>query len=290
MMPGSGLNRPVLTPHRATYRPRWQETHFFSLPSAGEYFNSKSRLRRNTAFYDLYEVPNGQEGKESSVPRLVPGFGNDYHEGPASWCAATGELFVTLSNVIAPDQLNSFFPMEHVRLRLAIKKKADGAWKSTEELPFNNSTFHTAHPAISATGDTLVFASDMPGGKGKSDLWMSVRRNGTWSQPVNLGDMINTPGNEMYPAFGPGGLLMFASDGHAGSLGGLDIYYTSFPQQGEVKNAGAAINSAYDDFGLVVSSDAAMLVTLPRTGREQAAMTFIRLTSCNLRSSYAHGA
>lgn len=221
-----------------------------------EYFNKKVREMKNMAFYDTYSIPLDENGMIFSERKLVSGFGEKYHEGPVAFCEATGELYTTLSNTINPDTTRKMFPVENIRLRLVIKKKINGQWKNTEELPFNNEKFHFAHPAITVTGDTLVFSSDMDAVSfGKSDLFMSVRNNGKWSLPVNLGKMINTNGNEMFPTFLPGGLLSFASDGHAGSSGGLDIWYTTFPISGEVINAGNKINSSFDDFGLVINSN-----------------------------------
>jgi outer membrane protein OmpA-like peptidoglycan-associated protein len=220
-----------------------------------KYFEKQSRERKNKAFYDMYEVSLDTKGYATSERRLVEGFGSKYHEGPAAWCEATGELFVTLSNILHPDTLLTFIPMEHIRLRLAIKKKTGESWEITEELPFNNKKFHFAHPAVSITGDTLVFSSDVDSvGYGKSDLYMSVRRNGKWSDPQNLGPKVNTSENEMYPVFGPDGMLLFSSDGHKNGLGQLDIYRTAFPQSDTVINLGDPINTAFDDFGLVIHS------------------------------------
>jgi outer membrane protein OmpA-like peptidoglycan-associated protein len=218
-----------------------------------DYFNKSGRERKNKAFYDVYQVPLDSKGHVLFPNReLVPGFGNVYHEGPVSWCQATGELFVTLSNMIDPDTIPTFFPKEHIRLRLVIKKQVEGVWEVVEELPFNEDTHHYAHPAISVTGDTLVFSSDRDStGYGQSDLYMSIRKDGKWSDPINLGPHINTAGNEMFPTFGPDGYLYFSSDGHPGGLGQLDIYYTTFPEQGPVVNLGNKINSGHDDFGLI---------------------------------------
>lgn len=218
-----------------------------------KYFNNESRERKNKAFYDIYELMLDEKGIVTSDRRLVEGFGGEFHEGPAAWCEATSELFVTLSNIIHPDTIPGFIPTEHKKLRLAIKKFNGKTWELTEELPFNDDKYHFAHPAISVTGDTLVFTSDMPAGNyGNNDLYMSVRKEGKWSDPVNLGRQINTPGHEMFPTFGPDGTLLFSSDGHPGNFGQLDIYYTTFPSIGTIRNIGNKINSTHDDFGLVI--------------------------------------
>ena len=220
------------------------------------YFNKTSRERKNMAFYNIYSVMLDENGIISSQRMLVPGFGSKFHEGPAAYCKATGELFTTLSNTIDSDTIRKMFSYQNIRLRLVIEKMVNGQWQIVEELPFNNDKFNFAHPAISKTGDTLVFSSNIDSvSYGKSDLFMSVRKYGNWSFPINLGDSINTPGNEMYPTFIPGGILSFASDGHVNGFGKLDIWYTTFPVVGEIKNVGGKINCHLDDFGLVIHSN-----------------------------------
>ena len=228
--------------------------YFSAVPEI--YFNKKALERKNKAFYDTYSASLDENGNISSEREMVSGLGNKYHQGPVSYSTVTGELFVTISNTIDPDTIHKMFSAENIRLRLVIMKKTNNEWVLTEELPFNNKKFHFAHPAISQTGDTLIFSSDMEGNNyGKSDLYMSVRTKGKWSDPVNLGNVINTSGNEMFPTFLPGGLLSFASDGRQGTYGGLDIWYTNFPNPTTVINPGDKINSTLDDFGLIISAN-----------------------------------
>jgi len=187
---------------------------------------------------------------------LVSGFGYDFHEGPADYCEATGELFVTISNITNSDEIQKMIPVENIRLRLVIKKQIDGKWQTVEELPFNNKKFNFAQPAISTSGDTLIFSSDLNSKSyGKSDLFMSIRKEGKWSTPVNLGDLINTTGNELFPTFIPGGLLSFASDGRTTNYGGLDIFYTRFPELDKVEILNGNINTPFDDFGLIINKN-----------------------------------
>lgn len=216
------------------------------------YFNKDLREKKNKAFYDIYSAGLNSEGILTSGRSLVPGFGNEFHEGPASYCEKTGELFVTLSNVINPDTLKKMFSVENVRLRIAVMKMHDGKWKLTEEMPFNNDKYNFAHPAINYTGDTLIFTSNIDSVSfGKNDLFMSVKTDGKWSMPINLGNAVNTLGNEMFPTFIGKNILTFSSDARNGGYGSLDIWYTKFPR-GEIKNAGNKINTHLDDFGLVI--------------------------------------
>ena len=216
-----------------------------------EFFGNQKLKEQNMSFYDIYQTEIDEKGNALTRRELVPGFGNLFHEGPASWCEKTGELFVTYSN-ISEDSQRGMVRKKNVRLRLVIMEEMEGKWVVTREFPFNNPDFHFAHPAISVTGDTLVFSSDMEGGIGNSDLYMSVRKDGQWSEPENLGEEINTPGNEMFPAFGPDGMLLFSSDGHEENYGQLDIYCTFMSENSKPANLGEKINSAFDDFGMVI--------------------------------------
>ena len=224
---------------------------FSAIPK--KYMGKTRRMKKNTAFYSLYAAEMDENANVSSPRRPVPGFGSDIHEGPADYCAQTGEMFVTVSNVEGLDTKQELKKAKNIRLRLVIKKQVNLKWITVEELPFNDSRFHFAHPAINRTGDTLIFSSDLDSlNYGQSDLYMSIRKDGEWSDPVNLGNYINTQGNEMFPTFLPNGYLSFATDGRTIKHGGLDIYYVSFPELEEVEIFDEPINSPFDDFHLVI--------------------------------------
>jgi peptidoglycan-associated lipoprotein len=127
-------------------------------------------------------------------------------------------------------------------------------WIEPREIPLtSDSSVTVGHPAISPNDLELYFVSDMPGSIGTNDIWV-VRRNtpnGTFGQPENLGPVINTPGNEMFPYIRQDGTLYFSSDGHPG-LGGLDIFMSRKTPEGWTapENLGVPINSPADDFGI----------------------------------------
>ena len=120
----------------------------------------------------------------------------------------------------------------------------------------DHDTTHVGHPAASKDGNTLIFASNMAGGEGGVDLWMTTyeRRSDSWSLPVNLGPEINTSGNEVFPTFGSNGELYFSSNGWVGA-GGLDIFIAE--KKGDKNewsnptNLGAPLNSYADDYQIV---------------------------------------
>lgn len=224
--------------------------YFTSVPE--EYFHKTRREKKNTDFYNMYSASIDKQGIITSTRKLVPGFGNDFHEGPADYCEATGELFVTVSNVNNFEKVQKMIPVENIRLGLVIKKKINGKWITVDKLPFNDKRYHFAQPAISTTGDTLIFSSDMKPNYGNTDLFMSIRRNKEWTAPVNLGSEINTSGSELFPTFIKGNILSFASNGQTINYGGLDIYYCNFPNLNKVEILSNEINTRADEFGLVI--------------------------------------
>lgn len=130
-------------------------------------------------------------------------------------------------------------------------------WTNLTPLPFNSDEYSVAHPSISADGQQLFFASNRPGGYGGMDLYVSAREDGRWGIPLNLGPVVNTEGNEIFPFVDANRRLYFASNSHIG-LGGLDIFYTEEKTPGnwgQPVNVGAPVNSTHDDFGMVFGGD-----------------------------------
>ncbi len=211
--------------------------------------------KTDDVFYNIFATPldaNGQiqNKKELKLEDLSAG----YHAGPVSFCEKTGELFVTISNFENPDIKNVVFQKASIPLKIIVLQKSGSGWEPNGELPFNSNSYSVAHPAVSVTGDTLFFASDIPDkGMGGTDIYMAVRKNGKWGEMTNLGAKINTAGDEMFPFFFKGNMLVYASNGKSDSKGGLDIYYSMLsgndfatPQNLQ------AVNSPEDDFGLVI--------------------------------------
>lgn len=115
----------------------------------------------------------------------------------------------------------------------------------------NDTLSSYAHPAVSPDGEWLYFVSDMPGGLGGLDIWRARITSLGLAGVENLGEPINTPGNEMFPTFRANGDLYFSSDGHVG-MGGLDIYIASPNDKGgyDIEHPGYPLNSQGDDFGM----------------------------------------
>lgn len=140
-----------------------------------------------------------------------------------------------------------------------ISRRVDDTWTAGTNIgsPVNTSAWET-QPSLSADGKQLYFASNRPGGKGGMDLWTSHRKeDGTWGNPVNLGDSINTPFDEMSPFIHPDNkTLYFSSRGKPG-MGGFDLFYArkeSDTMWTQVHNLGYPINTYADEIGLVLEA------------------------------------
>ena len=135
----------------------------------------------------------------------------------------------------------------------------NGKWSEPSNLgPPVNTKYWESQPSISADGKTLFFSSSRPGGFGGKDLWLSrLNEKNLWTEPVNLGSVINTDGDEMSPFIHfDGKTLYFASDGRIG-MGGFDLYVTRLKDDStwtEPKNLGYPINTCNDEMGLVIES------------------------------------
>ena len=205
-------------------------------------------------FYDLFKAGIDMYGNVISERQPVDEFVSRFHDGPVSWCAKTGELFVTQSNYVDPSVKYKPFRSEDIKLRIVIAMKVKDRWTVVEDFPYNNSEYSVGHPAINVTGDSLYFTSDMPGGFGLTDIYLSVRKNGKWGNPVNLGSQINTSGKDEFPFITgnsyPGRYLIFASTEH-NSIGGFDLFYKDLnDSKSEAVAFPQPINSISDDFAM----------------------------------------
>ncbi|RZJ69649.1 OmpA family protein [Flavobacterium sp.] len=145
---------------------------------------------------------------------------------------------------------------KYATIRIMRAEFVNGKWANVTDLPFNAEAFSNQHPVLTKDGKRLYFSSDREGGQGSFDLYyVEVSADGTFGQPQNLGNIVNTKHREQFPYLSDDGkVLYFASDGHQG-LGGLDIFYTRQYEGGWDKpvNLGETINSSADDFAYAVN-------------------------------------
>lgn len=214
------------------------------------YFTSTNRYSTGDATSGITGQKNGDiwmadrdEHGNWTRPEPAVGAVNSIHDEGTPAFTPDGQTMYFTRARLAPDAPTG--------LEIWVSKRSDASWTEPEPLEFapTDSICNYAHPAVSADGHWLYFASDMPGGHGGYDIWrLDLRRGGT---PVNLGDCINTAGDELFPYVRDDGTLYFSSDGRPG-LGGLDIFRASSiaPGQWEVYNMLAPVNSSADDFGI----------------------------------------
>ncbi|MGB8704037.1 MAG: flagellar motor protein MotB, partial [Gillisia sp.] len=196
---------------------------------------------------DLYTATVSSDKKLSDIV-LFPGeINTDSHESSATFSKDGNTMYFDRTN----DKRVKIDDQKVATIRIYRAQKVDGNWTNIEALPFTSDQYSTEHPSLSADGKKLYFASDMPGSQGSFDIYVvDVNEDGTYGTPQNLGSAVNTAHREQFPFISEDGTLYFSSDGHQG-YGNLDVYKTE-GDFSEVKNLGATVNSAYDDFGFVI--------------------------------------
>lgn len=205
-------------------------------------------------FLDLFVVENPKD-ENPNVTKLYKEVNTLYHESTSVFTKSKDVIYFTRNNYTKRDKLKT--DLEGVtKLKLFRSKKQGDDWSTPEELPFNSDNYSTAHPALSPDEKTLYFSSDRPGSRGSSDLWkIAINEDGSFGQPLNMGNKINTEGREAFPFVTADNKIFFASDGHIG-LGGLDIFVASLDQEGgDAYNVGKPVNSAVDDFALILNDE-----------------------------------
>lgn len=148
-------------------------------------------------------------------------------------------------------------------------KKGSTEWNDPILLPIAHDSIRVGHPAISSNEKIMYFASDLPKGYGGRDIWVVKRRrkNKAFEKPRNLGESINSTGDERYPT------LLETRDGHTylyfsstgrGGMGGWDMFRSELIEGKWTKaeNLGYPLNSSSDDFGIVFSKARKLQKTL----------------------------
>ncbi len=142
-------------------------------------------------------------------------------------------------------------PNAHTGVEIYTSQRSDAKWSAPQKYEITGDTLSAVgHPAVSPDGQWLYFSSNMPGGSGGYDLWR-VNIQQRIGSLENLGEWINTPGDEQFPYVRSDSVIYFASNGHPG-YGGLDIFRAELKPSGgwAVTNMGTPVNSAADDFGI----------------------------------------
>ncbi len=240
---------------------RGQQLIFASDRNTGGPVN-RTNMWTGSEFTELYALnfhANGPHPADFSyeVPeKFSKGLNSKYHEAATTFSPDGRTIYFTRNSYLNGHTERSETGLLKLKIYAGNTNAAD-TWGNLQALPFCSDDYNTAHPALSPDGKHLFFSSNRPGGYGGMDLYVSEWEGGRWGLPVNLGPIVNTEGNEVFPYADKSGRVYFSSNSHIG-LGGLDIYYTT-PNGAHDWNApinlGAPMNSTHDDFGIAFGGD-----------------------------------
>ena len=212
----------------------------------------------NFSYLNLYysepEYTGNYWDAMSEPKSMAKNFNQTYHDGPASFAEDDGLVYVT--KTVTKDAKHEKGKPQTYLLKIFYAELADNSKLQYKPFFLNSKDYSVAHPTLSKDGQTIIFSSDMPGGFGGSDLYICQMEDGKWSDPVNLGEQVNTSENEVFPHLYNDSTLYFSSDGRLG-FGGLDIYRTSKIDSTwtEPENLLRPMNSSYDDFGIILEEN-----------------------------------
>lgn len=209
--------------------------------------NAKKEASYDQPYLDIYKAIRNSDGSFSD-PISVTELNSAFHDGPVSISADGTTIYFSRDGQSAGKyEKNKEANVKIAHQGLYKATKINDAWKNITPLPLNNLVYSVTNPSLSLDGKTLYFASDMPGGFGKSDIWkVSISENG-YGKPENLGNKINTSEKENFPFIAANSILYFSSTGKQG-LGGLDIYKIDLKIMDAAQNLGKPVNSEKDDF------------------------------------------
>ncbi|MDG1219731.1 MAG: OmpA family protein, partial [Flavobacteriaceae bacterium] len=201
----------------------------------------------NEPYLDIYSFDVTDSGSYLNEDYLGSNINTKYHEGLASF-DNEGNMYISRE---------SFYENEYVKdpesnnitSLIGIYKISKGE-KNVVALNINSVEYSVKNPSVSSDGKTLYFSSDMPGGFGNFDIYKGdIDEQGNINNVENLGQKVNTEGQEMFPFIGDKNNLYFSSDSQLG-LGGLDVFFTKEVdgKWASVRNVGIPVNSNADDF------------------------------------------
>jgi outer membrane protein OmpA-like peptidoglycan-associated protein/tetratricopeptide (TPR) repeat protein len=199
-------------------------------------------------FLDIYKADYNTDGTITNAG-VVASLNSKWHDGPVTISADGNTAYFASESYkekeFEKDKKNN---ARFSQVYLFKATKSGDSWGELTELPFNDKTFSNSNPSLSRDGKTLYFSSNRPGSIGGVDIWkVAVNADGSFGEPQNLGNKVNTEGNESFPFIADDNkTLYFASAGKQG-LGGYDVYQIDL-SSGEATNLGTPVNTEKDDF------------------------------------------
>tara|TARA_B100001540_G_scaffold307566_1_gene321010 strand:+ start:4937 stop:6946 length:2010 start_codon:yes stop_codon:yes gene_type:complete len=244
---------PIVNSRYSDYSPafgnsEYTELYFTSSRTGG--VTDKIDDRTGEPFSDVYLSRMNKKGIWSSPTIVAAPINTEGNEGSVFINNRGTTMYITQCKVEKKKSLGC---------GIYVSNRKGKVWSDPKILQIKiDSNTTIGHPTLSQDESTMIFAADMQGGYGGKDLWMVKKeKRSNWSDPINLGPLVNTPGDEMFPFLHIDGTIYFASTGHIG-MGGFDIYKTSQDENGAYilpVNLKSPVNSAADDFGMIVEED-----------------------------------
>lgn len=199
-------------------------------------------------FLDIYKADFNKDGTIIN-PTTFSELNSKWHDGPVTISTDGNTMYFaseSFKEKISEKDKKANTKLSQIYLFKAVKNA--GVWGEITPLSFNDKTYSSSNPSLSRDGKTLYFSSNRPGSIGGVDIWkVAVNSDGSFGEPQNLGNKVNTEGNESFPFIADDNkTLFFASSGRQG-LGGLDVYQIDLTN-GEATNLGKPLNTEKDDF------------------------------------------
>ena len=233
----------------------YKEVFVFTSDRKLDVFDDDTYGWTNFNYLNLYyAVPEHYHSFWNGVPeaeKMPRNYNQSYHDGPLCFSSDSKKVYIT--KTISRDEKKDADGIRTHLLKIFFADVELGKKLKYNPFPYNSDSYSVAHPTLSKNNRQIIFSSDMPGGFGGSDLYVSSLVNGKWGIPENLGEKVNTKENEVFPYWASESVLLFSSDGHLG-FGGLDIFQSNLENDtwGEPENLKKPLNSSYDDFGIVL--------------------------------------
>ena len=222
--------------------------------ASSRFKNGERDKKTNETFFELFYAEVDEKGLPLAPKEFSLRINSHLHEGPVTFNREDNLMYFTRNYIRKGVRKANSKGQTVMKIYEARKGKKD--WKHVRALSFCDDEYSYVHPTLSADGKKLFFSSNIPGGFGGMDLYVSERVDGAWSDPINLGDEINTAKNELFPFIHNSGNLIFASNGREG-FGELDLYMIDISGRkwGKATNLGEPFNSPSDDLGLVLNPE-----------------------------------
>jgi len=210
-------------------------------------------------FLDIYSMTKNSDGSYQPATLMNDEINTKYHEGLVSFSPDGKTMYFSRESYFEKDyEKDTLSDTRYSQLYIYKATKLGDDWDTVESLKINSENYSVKNPSVSPDGKTLYFASDMPNGYGKYDIYKAaINNDGTVGEAVNLGQKINTEGQEMFPYISSDNTLYFSSTGHLG-LGGMDVFYTKEidGSLAPIRNVGIPISSNGDDFAFTIDEEA----------------------------------